>query len=48
MAADVATPEGAEKIIAAEPDVDILINNTGIFSATPVFEISDAERRRFF
>lgn len=48
VAADVATPEGAEKIIAAEPDVDILINNTGIFSATPVFEIPDSEWRRFF
>jgi NAD(P)-dependent dehydrogenase (short-subunit alcohol dehydrogenase family) len=43
VAADVGAAEGAEA-----PDVDILVNNAGIFSATPVFEIPDAEWRRFF
>jgi NAD(P)-dependent dehydrogenase (short-subunit alcohol dehydrogenase family) len=48
VAADVGTEEGAEKIISAEPDVDILVNNAGIFAPQPVFEIPDAEWRRFF
>lgn len=30
------------------PDVDILVNNAVIFSATPVFEIPDEEWQRFF
>ncbi|WP_214416671.1 SDR family NAD(P)-dependent oxidoreductase [Sphaerisporangium fuscum] len=48
MAADVATAEGAQAITVVEPDVDILVNNTGIFAAKPVFEIPDEEWRRFF
>ncbi|MEC4017593.1 SDR family NAD(P)-dependent oxidoreductase [Streptomyces sp. H27-D2] len=48
VAADVSTAEGADTLIAAVPDVDILINNTGIFGAQPVFEIPDSEWTRFF
>ncbi|MFR9730270.1 SDR family NAD(P)-dependent oxidoreductase [Saccharopolyspora sp. MS10] len=48
IAADVGTAEGAAALIAELPDVDVLVNNAGIFSATPVFEISDAEWSRFF
>ncbi|GAB3213645.1 SDR family NAD(P)-dependent oxidoreductase [Marinactinospora thermotolerans] len=48
VAADVATAEGAQRIFAAVPDVDVLVNNTGIFEATPVFEIDDDEWRRYF
>lgn len=48
IAADIGTAEGAEALIAELPDVDVLVNNAGIFSATPVFEISDAEWSRFF
>jgi len=48
VAADVGTAEGAAALIAAVPDVDVLVNNAGIFSATPVFEIPDAEWLRFF
>ena len=48
VAADVGTAEGTAALIAAVPDVDVLVNNAGIFSATPVFEIPDAEWLRFF
>lgn len=48
VAADVATASGAEQLFAEVPDVDILINNAGIFQAVPVFEIPDEEWRRFF
>ncbi|GAA1815648.1 SDR family oxidoreductase [Actinomadura chokoriensis] len=48
VAADVATAEGAEALAAAVPDVDILVNNLGIFEARPVLEIDDAEWRRYF
>ncbi|MGW5646255.1 SDR family NAD(P)-dependent oxidoreductase [Saccharopolyspora sp. NPDC003752] len=48
VAADVSTAEGAQKLIDAVPDCDVLVNNAGIFAATPVFEITDDEWRRFF
>ena len=48
IAADVSTAEGAGELTAELPEVDVLVNNAGIFSATPVFEISDAEWSRFF
>jgi NAD(P)-dependent dehydrogenase (short-subunit alcohol dehydrogenase family) len=48
IAADVATAEGANDLIAALPDVDVLVNNLGIFGATPVFEIPDEEWVRYF
>jgi NAD(P)-dependent dehydrogenase (short-subunit alcohol dehydrogenase family) len=48
VAADIATAEGAEALRAAIPDVDILVNNLGIFEARPVLEIDDAEWRRYF
>ncbi|MFF4653600.1 SDR family NAD(P)-dependent oxidoreductase [Streptomyces sp. NPDC001380] len=48
VAADVATAEGAEKLLAAVPEVDVLVNNTGVFASTPVLEIQDDEWRRFF
>jgi NAD(P)-dependent dehydrogenase (short-subunit alcohol dehydrogenase family) len=48
VAADVATDEGVARLLAAEPDVDVLVNNVGIFSSTAVFDIPDAEWRRFF
>lgn len=43
VAADVGTAEGCTAILAAYPDVDILINNAGIFGPRPLFEISDEE-----
>lgn len=48
IAADIATAEGAAELVKQLPDVDVLVNNMGIFSATPVFEIDDAEWLRFF
>ncbi|WP_340054689.1 SDR family NAD(P)-dependent oxidoreductase, partial [Pseudomonas sp. JAI120] len=46
--ADVATAEGAATLIAAAPEVDILVNNLGIYEAKPFVEVSDAEWHRFF
>lgn len=48
IAADVATDEGAQVLFAAVPEADILVNNTGVFGAVPVFEIPDEEWRRYF
>ncbi|QLH72250.1 SDR family NAD(P)-dependent oxidoreductase [Rhodopseudomonas palustris] len=48
VAADVSTADGCAKLVAAQPDVDILINNTGIFEPKPFFEIPDEDWQRFF
>jgi NAD(P)-dependent dehydrogenase (short-subunit alcohol dehydrogenase family) len=48
VAADVATAEGAEAVLAELPELDILVNNLGIFGAKPALEIDDAEWRRYF
>lgn len=48
IAADCATAEGAEAVCAGLPDVDILVNNLGIYERKPAFEISDADWFRFF
>jgi NAD(P)-dependent dehydrogenase (short-subunit alcohol dehydrogenase family) len=48
VAADVGTAAGCDALIAAVPDVDILINNAGIFEGRPVFEIADEEWLNFF
>ncbi len=42
FAADVATAEGCEALVAKVPHVDILINNAGIFQPLDFFEASDA------
>ncbi|KAA0022484.1 SDR family NAD(P)-dependent oxidoreductase [Antrihabitans cavernicola] len=46
--ADVATDGGADRAIELLPDVDILINNLGIFGTADPLEISDDEWRRYF
>ncbi|WP_334184399.1 SDR family NAD(P)-dependent oxidoreductase [Novosphingobium sp.] len=46
--ADPATEEGAQALIDAVPQVDILVNNLGIYEARPFVEITDAEWRNFF
>ncbi|MFE3654617.1 SDR family NAD(P)-dependent oxidoreductase, partial [Streptomyces sp. NPDC059152] len=43
-----ATAEGTTELIRQLPDVDILVNNTGIFETKPVFEIPDADWLRFY
>jgi NAD(P)-dependent dehydrogenase (short-subunit alcohol dehydrogenase family) len=48
VAADLSTEDGAKKLFGIFPDVDILVNNLGIFEATPFFDIPDADWRRFF
>ncbi|MFE7330152.1 SDR family NAD(P)-dependent oxidoreductase [Streptomyces sp. NPDC057565] len=48
IAADVGTAEGTAELIRQLPDVDILVNNTGIFETKPVFEIPDEDWLRFY
>ncbi|MFD9003600.1 SDR family NAD(P)-dependent oxidoreductase [Streptomyces sp. NPDC059582] len=48
VAADLGTEEGAAHVVDALPEVDILVNNLGIFGARPALEISDDEWRRYF
>ena len=47
-AADVTNQEGADTVARLVPDVDILVNNLGIFGAVPALEIDDDEWRRYF
>ncbi|MFD7683425.1 SDR family NAD(P)-dependent oxidoreductase [Streptomyces sp. NPDC060187] len=48
VAADLGTEEGAARAQEVLPEVDILVNNLGIFGAKPALEISDDEWRRYF
>jgi NAD(P)-dependent dehydrogenase (short-subunit alcohol dehydrogenase family) len=48
IAADVATAAGCDSVIRAFPDVDVLVNNMGIFEPKPFEEIPDADWLRFF
>jgi NAD(P)-dependent dehydrogenase (short-subunit alcohol dehydrogenase family) len=48
VAADVATADGTAELLAQLPDVDILINNLGIFGAVPAREITDEQWRTYF
>ncbi|MFG2520988.1 SDR family NAD(P)-dependent oxidoreductase [Streptomyces sp. NPDC048527] len=48
VAADVATEEGAQRAWETLPDVDILINNLGIFEAKNPLDVTDDEWRRYF
>ncbi|HEX8869621.1 MAG TPA: SDR family oxidoreductase, partial [Lentzea sp.] len=48
IAADIATADGASQLVNQLPDVDVLVNNMGIYGAQPVFEIDDAEWQRYF
>ncbi len=48
IAADLGTAEGCAKMVSAVPEVDVLVNNVGIFEAKPFGEISDAEWLHFF
>lgn len=47
-ALDLGTRPGAEELIRRRPEVDILINNLGIFEAKPFGEIPDEDWMRFF
>jgi NAD(P)-dependent dehydrogenase (short-subunit alcohol dehydrogenase family) len=48
IAADLATEAGARELIAQFGQVDILVNNLGIFEPKPFAEITDDDWRRFF
>jgi NAD(P)-dependent dehydrogenase (short-subunit alcohol dehydrogenase family) len=48
VAADVASAAGCKSLVAALPEVDILINNAGIFEPKDFFEIPDEDWTRFF
>jgi NAD(P)-dependent dehydrogenase (short-subunit alcohol dehydrogenase family) len=48
VAADCASAAGAEAVFARVADVDILVNNLGIYGRMPFFEIPDAEWMRYF
>ena len=45
---DLGTDTGTSAVLEAVPGADILVNNLGIFGATPALEITDDEWRRYF
>ena len=48
FAADLSKAASAEELARKHPDVDILVNNLGIFEPKPFEEISDDDWMRFF
>jgi NAD(P)-dependent dehydrogenase (short-subunit alcohol dehydrogenase family) len=48
VVADVGSAAGCEAMIAAQPELDVLVNNMGIFEPKPFEQITDAEWLRFF
>jgi NAD(P)-dependent dehydrogenase (short-subunit alcohol dehydrogenase family) len=48
IAADLATEAGARAVAERFPEVDILVNNLGIFEPKGFEQIADADWRRFF
>ena len=48
IAADLSSGDGCRALIGHLPDVDVLVNNLGIFEAKPFEEIPDEDWIRFF
>ncbi|MGD9572930.1 MAG: SDR family NAD(P)-dependent oxidoreductase [Thermoleophilia bacterium] len=48
VGADVGTAEGCAGLAEAVPRVDVLVNNAGVFTPTPVLDIPDDEWQRHF
>src|SRR5258706_4141383 len=48
IAADCATATGAQTVFDKVPELDVLVNNLGIYGRNSAFEIDDAEWQRFF
>jgi NAD(P)-dependent dehydrogenase (short-subunit alcohol dehydrogenase family) len=48
VAADLGTADGCRAAIDAAPDLDVLVNNVGIFAAIPFADIPDDDWRRIF
>ena len=46
--ADLGTAAGADLLVKAHPNVDVLVNNVGVFAPKPFEEIPDADWLRFF
>ena len=47
-AMDLSNAAGAEQLIKAFPEVDVLVNSLGIFEPKPFLEIADEDWERFF
>jgi len=45
---DLGQAEGCESLVAAHPNVDILVNNLGVYGPQDFFETPDSEWSRFF
>lgn len=48
VVADPGTASGCQAVIEARPEVDILVNNLGIYGGSPFFEIDDAAWEEIF
>ena len=48
LVADAGTADGCERIVAEVPDVDILVNNLGIYVSVPFTDTTDEEWQRLF
>src|SRR5512140_1478416 len=48
IAADVGTAQGVQAIVAKQPEVDILINNAGIFAVQPFLDSRDEDWETFY
>ena len=48
VAADLSSAAGCQALIAQVPELDVLVNNMGIFEPKPFTEITDADWLRFF
>jgi NAD(P)-dependent dehydrogenase (short-subunit alcohol dehydrogenase family) len=48
IAADVGSAAGVDAIVKKFPDVDVLINNAGIFAVQPFLESTDAQWEEFY
>lgn len=48
VAADLATADGCQSVVDAEPDVDILINNVGLFGPHDFFDVPDEKWQQYF
>ena len=48
IAVDLGSAAGSEEVVRRFPDVDVLVNNLGIFEPKPFEQISDEDWLRFF
>src|SRR4051795_313168 len=48
IAADLGSAQGCAELIRALPEVDVLVNNVGIFEPKPFDEIEDSDWEKFF